>query len=38
MYTLFCETNKKSIVQKEMKDLTFEVFNFSTHFYLNSFP
>ena len=30
MYILFCGTNQKSMLQKEIKDLTFEVSNHST--------
>ena len=34
MYILFCETNKKNMLQKEIKDLTQEVSGPFTHFFL----
>ena len=33
MYILFCETNKKNMLQKEIKDLTLEVSDSFTHFF-----
>ena len=37
MYISFCETNKKNVLQREIKDLAFEVSDPSTHF-LKFFP
>ena len=33
MYILFCGTNKKNLLQNEIKDLTFEVSNLSITFF-----
>ena len=33
MYTLYCGINQKNVLQKEIKDLTFEVSGPSIHFY-----
>ena len=33
MYILFCETNKKNVLQKEIKDLTHEVSDPFAHFF-----
>ena len=33
MYILFCETNEKNELQKEIKDLTYEVSDRFTHLF-----
>ena len=33
MYILFCGANQKNVPEKNIKDVTFEVSNSSTHFF-----